>query len=219
MFATVATEVSDRLHHVKAFLRTMDFESPARSTEASTCKGMMFVLLYGAYEYTVRSTVQAALAHVKASGLGFQRLKPGVACLALDAHWSSIRDVGRAKLWEKRHDLLREIRADSPVTTLNDLAFPSDASNYRVSQLIIIWALLDIPVPVVAEKRYMGRIEELVENRHAIAHGRVSASAVGRRYSQQEIAGRIDDVDAITAYIIESIRDHSHSGGLYLPQE
>ncbi len=68
---------------------------------------------------------------------------------------------------------------------------------------------------VVPDNRHLGRIEELVENRNAIAHGRETAEEVGRRYSTSELGKRIDDVFTLTKYIISTMESHYLTGALH----
>jgi hypothetical protein len=83
-----------------------------------------------------------------------------------------------------------------------------------VKQLETIWAVFGLTVPVVPELRLLGRIEELVENRNAIAHGRRTAVEVGGRYSALEIEKRIDDVEQISSYVVTQMEDHYKGGGV-----
>jgi hypothetical protein len=65
---------------------------------------------------------------------------------------------------------------------------------------------------VVPDPRFLGRIEELVENRNAISHGRRTAEDVGRQYSTPELEARIDDVGSIATYLIDTMQQHTDGG-------
>lgn len=107
------------------------------------------------------------------------------------------------------------IDSNDPLTTLNETLFPSNGSHYRPSQLNTIWRVFGIDKPIVPEMIHLGRIEELVENRNAISHGRKTAEEVGRRYSIAELEKRIDDVFALAKYIISTMEDHYLSGDIH----
>ncbi len=68
--------------------------------------------------------------------------------------------------------------------------------------------------PVVPESRLIGRIDELVENRNAIAHGRRTPEEVGGRYSTSEIEKRVDDIERITIYLVPEMETHYKAGGI-----
>ena len=69
-------------------------------------------------------------------------------------------------------------------------------------------------MPVVPEPRLVGRIEELVENRNAIAHGRRTPEEVGGRYSTAEIEKTADDIEKIGSYFVTELERHYNAGGV-----
>jgi hypothetical protein len=117
-------------------------------------------------------------------------------------------------MWEQRIGLLAERESGVPLNTLDDAVFPSDGSHFRVRQLQTIWAVFGLATPVVPEPRLLGRIEELVENRNAVAHGRRTPEEVGGRYSVSDVATRVDDVEAIVTYLVTQLESHYVGGGV-----
>ncbi len=117
-------------------------------------------------------------------------------------------------MWEQRLDLVAKLDSTEPLQSLDNTVFPKDGSHYRVKQLETIWAVFGLTVPVVPEQRLIGRIEELVENRNAIAHGRRAAEEVGGRYSSLEIEKTIDDVEQISSYVVTQMEAHLKDGGV-----
>ena len=101
----------------------------------------------------------------------------------------------------------------SPITFDNTL-FPSDGSHYRAEQLDTIWRLFGVSAPVLPDLRLRQRVNELVENRNAIAHGRRTARDVGARHTNKDMEARIDDTDAITHHVIDTMETHCLTGGL-----
>jgi hypothetical protein len=117
-------------------------------------------------------------------------------------------------MWKQRLDLVASFESTTPLKSLDDTLFPSDGSQYRIAQLETIWAVFGIVAPVVPESRLIGRIEELVENRNAIAHGRRTPEEVGGRYSIAEIEKRADDVEKIAFHLVTEMEKHFNAGGM-----
>ena len=208
------TEVNARIlvnKQILALLRTFEHLKPV---EASVCKGLMFVHLYGVYEYAVHSAVQGVLAAVCADQLCPRDLHHKSLTLVLDPVFLSASAAGRQRSWKQRLDLVASFDSTTPLQSLDDNLFPADGSHYRIAQLETIWAIFGISVPVVPESRLLGRIEELVENRNAIAHGRRTPEEVGGRYSTSEIDKRIDDIEKIAFYLVTEMETHYNAGGV-----
>jgi len=127
--------------------------------------------------------------------------------IALDSEFTALSDLGRRRSWKTRLQLIDTTAADKPAV-FTGKEFPNDGSHYRPNQLETIWTILGISKPIVSEPRHRGRINELVEHRNAIAHGRESADKIGRRFSTADIQDRIDDVQQICLYVLQTIEDH-----------
>lgn len=214
MFNLAKSEVGSRFMVARQFLSLASAIEDSRPAEAASCKGLLFVQIYGVYEYAIRSSVQATLAAVRKDSIPTRRIRRELLTLILNPLWKAAAESGRRRLWEQRIGLMAGVDSNGPLITLDDTLFPSDGTHYRSSQLYTIWRVFGINKPIVPENRHLGRIEELVENRNAIAHGRKTAEEVGRRYSTAELKKRIDDVFTLTNYIISTMETHYLTGAL-----
>ena len=214
MFNVTSTEIGSRVLAAKQLLGVVRAFEVSKPPEAATCKGLMFVQLYGTYEYAVHAAVQATLSFVRSDGLCPRDLHQRALTLVLNSEFISASMAGPGRIWEQRFGLVAGLDSTAPLHSLDNSVFPKDGSNYRVRQLETIWAVFGLTVPVVPEPRLIGRIGELVENRNAIAHGRRTAGEVGGRYSSLEIEKRIDDVEKISTYIVMQLESHYKGGGL-----
>jgi len=213
MFHIIQRELGERMLVARNFATHVHSLEMAGLPLAATFKGLTFVQLYACYEYVVRGSVQAMLSAISAESPEFRQLKAHVLSLALDARFEATSNCGPRRRWETRIALLDEATSANPASAIPDTAFPSDGSHYRVRQLQTIWRVFGITEPVVPEPKHNGRIDELVENRNAVAHGRRTAEEVGRRYSHQDISDRIDDIDAICLHVLTTVHAHYQQQG------
>jgi hypothetical protein len=214
MFAIARAEIGTRILDTKQLItlvRTFEVPNPL---EAALCKGLIFVQLYGAYEYAVQSSVQGILLSIRNDGLAPRDLHARSLTLVLDSAFLSASTAGPRRLWARRLGLVSRFDDSSPLQALDNTLFPADGTHYRVGQLQTIWDIFGVSVPVVPEARLLGRIDELVENRNSIAHGRQRPEQVGRRYSIQEVERRIDDVEKIAMHIVSVLETHYTNGGV-----
>jgi hypothetical protein len=170
-------------------------------------KGLTFVQLYAVYEYAVVNAVQRGLVTMSGHGLSFNALRKGLQVLALEGELKSVVDSARRRSWENRCNLFeRAFSVDA--ATFQDSIFPDDGTHFRHAQLRTLWSVFEIAGPEVPDPRFIGRINELVEHRNAIAHGRETAENIGRRFSDGDIAQRVDDTQELCLHIVNSFEDH-----------
>src|SRR6266545_1050753 len=204
MFSALRNEVDSRLHLIQqSLLALARIEAETIfPPEVSRClKGLTFVQLYAVYEHCVTESVQAALRGVNASGLALRDLRHELLSLVLDDNCKSLAACGPDRTWEVRMNLMRQTRSFEPVRAPEAL-FPADGTHYRSAQLRTIWSLFGISAPHVPDNRLIGRIDELVDFRNAIAHGRMRAEEVGSRFSLQDLESKRADTAAICQYIM-----------------
>ena len=214
MFEAARRQVTSRILDGRKLLAIATASSNSQADVAATCRGLLFIQLYGAYEYAVTTSVQAALDMIQQQSLSYNQLQRGLLALVLDPKWRSAGQVGPRGLWDSRLALIEAMHDTTPIVDLDDKLFPADGSHYRAQQLKTIERVFGITSPILPESRLIGRIHELVEKRNAIAHGRNTAREVGGRFTNSEMEARIADTDAIAQHVIDAMENHCSTGGL-----
>lgn len=205
MLNAVSNASTERLIEVHDYLRlieTLQPITPSVKPNWMAAKGLFFVHLYAAYEFTVTAAFRATLQALGNSGLRLANCHPAFLSVALDAEIKAVVASGTKKHWEKRRTLFQGIKSNTPLQ-LNDSLLPTDGSHFRTTHLQCLWDTLCIKDAVVPRPPLLGRIEELVENRNRVAHGRESAAAVGRRYSVPDLQKRYDDVHEVCIHLLQ----------------
>ena len=188
MFPALLTEVEDRFDAIDAFF---DGTKKLGSSEAVLAKGLVFVLIYAVYEYTINQTVSEAIESIKAHRPRVVDLLPSLLTLFLDPELRSLRDVPRRNEWDRRLRLLERAFSRREADLSSVTSPPTDGSHYRGSHLQLIFKVFGINRIPAPRRRHMQRISEVVDHRNAIAHGREAPEDVGRRYTRSEIAKAI----------------------------
>ena len=214
MFDTCRGEVQRRILANKQFLSMAETIRATSQRESAACRGLLFVQLYGVYEYSVKSGVQAILSFIRRDALAPIDIHHQALTLALNARFDSMSSVGPWKTWEKRLELVADLESRLPIQSLVDTAFPADGSHFRARQLQTIWSIFGITGSMLPESRFIGRIDELVENRNAIAHGRRTADEIGSGYSIDDMGKRVEDIEKISIHLLTEMEKHYNSGGI-----
>ena len=101
MFEEIQKEAADRLSAAKTLCDKVSTTPNPNAMEEmfnNTCKGMFFVVLYGALEYTLTSVVSATIQIINDRNINFDLLKPRLLSLSMDSKCEAIRN-GRNKRW------------------------------------------------------------------------------------------------------------------------
>jgi hypothetical protein len=210
MFSDVTLESTSRLIEVRTHLDFIKSKTPkppkTEPTNILIAKGLFFVHLYGAYEFTVKSTVSRAIDLINKKSPLVNDCKHLFLSIVLNSELDSIASVGDKK-WERRHNLFSEFEASRVVQIHNDI-FPTNGRNIRYRQLESIWKSFSISDPILPRSALGGRITELVENRNAIAHGNQPAAVIGSLNTIAELYQRHSDISEVCSYVIQIFDDY-----------
>ena len=149
---------------------------------ATLLRGLFFVHLYGTLEYSITLSVQVLLQEMTKVCVPYSSFEHLLHVVALDAQFRSLAEPGLKSKWQKRKELLNK-QISSESCSLNDTVFQD-------------------------QLQMRGYIDEIVDNRNAIAHGRQSAQEVGRRTTSTDLDERLRATTKVVNHVIESFDDY-----------
>lgn len=209
-FTTIRSNVNTRISNSRSFFESIKKQEtsldPILKQNARMSKGLFFVELYGIWEYTVHTTLQIVNHNLTIASIDHQDIKEEVLSIKMNSNFDSLKNSSKRK-WEKRADVLKLTNDTQPFKLINYIDITS-GKNIKLSQLETIWKCYSISTPIIPHIRFRGRLEELVDNRNEIAHGRSSAYVVGRRYTLTEIEQRLNDLDTMCFHYISKLEDY-----------
>lgn len=199
MWNPLKIEASDRFTAVETF-----FKANRKHSSEQTAKGIVFVQVYAAYEYLTRAVVQTAVDSIVLSGYRLNDLRPPLMALFLYPELESQQMCQKKRVWDARITLFEKLfsnaKANIPNTT-----FPLNGEHFRHSQLLTIFRIFGIKRSPAHRTRHLLRIDEVVGNRNDIAHGLLTADAVGRRYSRKEVLQTIRQMKSVCLLLVSSV--------------
>jgi len=201
MFAPLKVEVVSRFDAVESFFKAAQ---GLRGPLAQTARGLAFVQIYAAYEYTVTTVVQRAIDALVAHNHATKDLASSLLTIFLEPELQSFRTCNLKNEWNNRIALFQKIFENTPARVPNTV-FPNDGTHYRSTQLQTIFKVLGINRIPAPRQRHLHRINEVVENRNAIAHGRETADSVGRRFTREEVMHAIRQMKSVCVLLISVI--------------
>jgi hypothetical protein len=183
-------------------------EIPRNDSISATIRGMIYVSLYGALEYCVEQGVQGLLNFITASRVQNAHLAYSVNVVALDPFLTSVRNIGEKKKWPSRRALFEKMAASS-VCTIPDTAFGTFLHNVHPSTIQEIFHCFGIDLPPTPEPRQIGYLQEIVDKRNAVAHGRDTATEVGEGQTVADLQLRMEAVYAECIYFLSALEEHA----------
>lgn len=212
MFASERLNATNRLTEVRQLLETIKaFEStdPLQpdGTEALILRGLFYVHLYATLEHTVNQAVEKLLNAVSALDVKMAHFEPIFLSVALDPEFTSFGDTGKNRRWAKRIVFL-EKQTSLDDAKLNTSIFSMALQNIWKQDLVDVFACLYIKEPIVPEETLIHYIDEIVNKRNEIAHGRQSPVIVGRGTRSPDLLIRLDAVSRIIIHVIDCFEKH-----------
>ena len=207
---------SDRLAQASALLALIHSSdgdvNPTESVKVQ--KGVFFVLLYAALEFTVTSVVSEFLAVIKKEGKKNSEFKIYYLGVTLHSEFKSLMSAGEKTVWQKKMSLIDKIYSEAPAT-IDESVFPANGSNIAYDQLEYLWKVFHLPGPILPEGVEVYHLTELRDHRNSIAHGREVSSSIGRRFTSDALTTRFGLIELLCGHVLSAFEE-VFEGDLYL---
>lgn len=212
MFAAARISFSERMLEVRTLLQTIsELESPdplkPDSTRVIILRGLFYVLLYGGFEFAVNQIVSTTLRNINSTATKSSQLHQNFFVLALNPQLMSIESGANQAKWDRRLRLF-EAQAQNSACFIDESMLSMYLQNIDRQSLEKVFCCFGIAAPVVPLQRHFGYLDELVEKRRAVSHGRSSAEDAGRSYRSAELLQRLDAVVAVVAHLESTFSEY-----------
>lgn len=207
MFSAVSQDSTKRLLEAKSLLDlcSNDVHDELTVNRDAVFKGAIYVLLYGALEFTITHCVSRTIEILNSKTLNLYDILPSLWGLVYDADCTRMEMAGVNKKWENRYKLFKELTKDKVVAQIESSLFPSSNGNIKEQQLDRVWKTLGLKAPMFEpDKQYVRQsLMDLANGRMAIAHGRECSSVIGSRKTKEELEQLYDSISRYCSYLIE----------------
>lgn len=183
--------------------------------DAKILRGLFFVHLYSALEFTVNKAVEAFLTEAQVMSIAPEHMHPRFYSVALDSNFASLRNIGEDKRWVKRVELIDLLGVSSP-QKIDSQLFGLYLQNVWIRKIEVMFSCLAISQPPVPDPSYRLYVDELVERRNAVAHGRESALQVGSGRRSPDLLIRYTAISATCAHVLDCIEGQHANKGIVL---
>ena len=206
MFSAVSVDSTQRLLEAKSLIDICaDANLNLKATyNESILLGSVYVLLYGALEYTITNCVYRTIELLNNENLLLYDVNPTLWGLIFNGDCMRMEMAGENKKWENRYKLFSKMTKSESVGHIEDALFPSSNGNIKETQIQRVWQTFGLKSPMLepGHEAVNGYLNELANGRMGVAHGREKASFRGGQKSMADLFNLYDAISRYCSYII-----------------
>jgi hypothetical protein len=209
-FSSARGIASARLNESLVYLNYISSIEPSAgvpvAVDYKVMKGLFFVLLYGALEKSATESIQLLLVQIKSLEPKNEHVTTPFNVVSMARKWKSIKDKGYKGAFSQMTDFFSALESNDYLgideTLFSDLMQNVWANT--IDEVVGAFGMSGFTL-TIAERVL---VDELVNNRNAIAHGRESAASVGERYRCDELRRRHGDIQALINNFIDRLETY-----------
>lgn len=212
MFSAQRSSFYQRLSEVRDILslihrgESSDITKTPDPTEVISLRGLFYVHMYSVLEHSVQAGISRGAQLISAANIPMNEYSPGLYMVALDPEFDGFTNGSRGKQFDKRYAFL-STQASIDLRAINDNALSSIIQNIDLAVLRSVHNAFCLPNQPVPDPRYGMYINEIKENRNAVAHGRISAFDVGMRWRHDDLKVRFEAIEKTIDHYYDSFHE------------
>jgi len=206
---TGANERFQQVRTLLSFIKTQESNDlpPADNDEVKIFRGLFFVHLYGCFEKSINEAVENYVQKIDSLKVAYCDFSILFLPTALDPVFTSIEMSGK---WEKRIDFFKAIDSNHTCTIRNSI-FSDQLTNTWFRNLDRIATYIGASRPFLKNAGDSYYLDEVVEKRNQVAHGRNTPSIVGSSGRSSDLEVRFMAVRRIFDDYCEMLESHYNS--------
>lgn len=207
-FSTVRSKSRERFREV--LINLAHIESIERDGEANEVvnifRGLYYVHLYSALEKAINETIERVVLLIKVENIRNKDFILPFNVISLNSKMQSFRQCRHKDYFQKSIDVFLSINSDESFEISNTI-FSQTLQNVwfdTIQATIRSFGAAEIAI----EPRVKLTIDEIVEKRNAVAHGRETAISVGERHRSDVLRAKTQEIQLVVEQVISTFEDY-----------
>ncbi len=179
-------------------------------------RGLYYVHLYSALEKTVNEVVEQAILIIKSRDVKNKHFEKAFNVISLNSKMQSFKSCGYKEYFNKSVDVFRSIDSDESFE-INNTIFSQNLQNVwfeTIQQTLDSFGASRL----VVEPRVRFTVDEIVDKRNAVAHGRETPKVVGEKYRTNVLRTKTTDIQLLADMFTDAFETYI-SGLAYIQQD
>lgn len=205
--ASARARFSDVRVHLE-FIESLEPRSPSEqaSIQVKLLRGLFYVHLYSALEKTVNECVEQALLLIGSQGIENRHYQYRFNVVSLYGRMQAFKDAGYRSFFSKSVDIFSALDS-SEVSKIDNTIFSASLQNVWFKALDEVFQCFGMSEFSV-DPRLKTSVNEVVDKRNAVAHGRESAIYVGERHRSDTLRARTQDIQLVTDKFVDGLESY-----------
>lgn len=186
------------------------------SQELKIMKGLFYVHLYGSLEKTANDLIEKTLLSIKSQDIKNKDFNPSFNTISLLGNLQAFKNGGHKNFFANAIKIFEEMQSDR-ISDLNETAFSNSLQNVGTKTITQILAAFGIEDFIIEPKTKLV-INEIVETRNAVAHGRESAAQRGERFRTPDLRMKMETIITFSFSLIDCFEHYHDHKNFIKPQ-
>lgn len=185
-------------------------ESIEPNTEATPeikiMRGLYYVHLYSVLEKSLNETIEQTILLIKSKNIKNRHFSTLFNVISLNSKMQSFKQCGYKEYFDRSSDIFEGVDSES-IFDISNTIFSQNLQNiwYKTIQDTI---RSFGATPISVEPRVRLTIDEVVDKRNAVAHGRETPIVVGERHRCNVLRTKTQEIQMVVEQIISTFEDY-----------
>lgn len=210
-FSIVRSSSRERFTEVHINLSYIESIEPVELVGEATIavkilRGLYYVHLYSALEKAVNETIEQTILLIKSENVKNRHYSMPFNVISLNSKMRSFKDCGRQSYFKKAAEVFLSVDSEDSFDIPNTVI----SQNLQNVRLKTIQEIIDCfgAKQITFEPRVRFTIDEVVEKRNAVAHGRETPVFVGERYRANILRAKTKEIQHVVNLVIDTFEDY-----------
>lgn len=209
-FANLQSRNRSRFTEVQAYLNHLSSLEPRDVTkepsiELKIQRGLFYVQLYAAFEKSINDAVETTLLEIRSKTVKNIHYNTAFNTIALQDKLKGFKDCGYRNALKKAADIF-EKSVSRTNGTIDETVFSNSLQNIWFKTIQELYRSFGMP-DFHASTQEIATIDEIVDKRNMVAHGREKASTVGERHRTNVLRQKYETISEISIRITSDMEE------------
>lgn len=174
--------------------------------EIKIMRGLYYVHLYSVLEKSLNETIEQTLLLIKSKNIKNRHFSTLFNVISLNSKMQSFKQCGYKEYFDRSSDIFEGVDSES-IFDISNTIFSQNLQNiwYKTIQDTI---RSFGATPILVEPRVRLTIDEVVDKRNAVAHGRETAIVVGERHRCNVLRTKTQEIQMVVEQIISTFEEY-----------
>ncbi len=188
-----------------AYIKSIEPDGEA-SIEVKILRGLFYVHLYSALERAVNETIEQTILLIKNGSVKNRHFENSFNVISLNSKMQGFKECGYKNYFSKSAEVFESLDSDNSFD-LNNTIFSENLQNiwYKTLQETI---RSFGATQILIAPRVILTINEVVEKRNAVAHGRETPVAVGERHRSDILRTKAQEIHMVVEQFVHTFEDY-----------